>query len=761
MPFQYEDGALVEVRGETWRLARRQCFDSCAILTLEGRDRSNAGVRVRVIDPFDRPRPIASPRLRKVSRRTAIAAALASIAHVRHSSGLWTAAAATIDLWPYQLEPALAVVAGATRVLLADAVGLGKTIQAGLILSELRERGWIEHALIVCPAGLRDTWAGELRQRFHIAATILDQASIAERMASLPPGVSPWSGHGVAIASIDFIKRAEVLAAIDREPVDLLIADEAHHLVPGTDRGAAVSRLAARAPWCVLLSATPHSGDRAAFEYLTSMGAAGDAITIFRRHRRDANLAESRRTHLLPVRPSADEAALLIAIEHYARAIWMARGRDQPAVRLIAMTMARRAASSTAAIARTIERRRALLAGIPIEPAQAALPWDDTDGADDLEADTLLAAAGLADPREEDAALAHLTTLATRCTLSTKFQRLQRLLDSVREPAVVFTEYRDTLEALVVILAPSRRVVSIHGGLGPEARRGAVEAFNGGRADVLIATDAAGEGLNLHHRCRLVIDLELPWNPLRLEQRVGRVDRLGQRRTVHAIRLFHPDTIESAVLDHLRIRRRRAEEALDPSIRDTAVAAAIFDGASPIAADVVVIEGSSMAASRQEAERIVRQRRIGNAASKIVTAPRRSRRPTIAVRRTLFINGAGYSIGEEIDALRLALAGRPRSRREWRALVDRIEAIACATPIVPILDVAVRRIACIRSNLARARAVRYQRSLFDRRADVEAAERETVAAALDEALARILRSLDPVAATQRTELAALWPERRR
>ena len=164
-----------------------------------------------------------------------------------------------------------------------------------MILSELRERGWVEHALIACPAGVRDTWARELRDRFGIAATVLDQSSIAERIASLPPGVSPWSGHAVAIASIDFVKRPEVLSAIDGEPIDLVIADEAHHLAPGTDRGAAMSRIASRAPWCILVSATPHSGDRAAFEYLTSMGADGEPIAIFRRHRRDVGLAVSRR----------------------------------------------------------------------------------------------------------------------------------------------------------------------------------------------------------------------------------------------------------------------------------------------------------------------------------------------------------------------------------------------------------------------------------------------------------------------------------
>ena len=100
-----------------------------------------------------------------------------------------------------------------------------------------------------------------------------------------------------------------------------------------------------------------------------------------------------------------------------------------------------------------------------------------------------------------------------------------------REPAMVFTEYRDTLDAVVAALSPSRaRRDRSTAACRRIAARAAVDAFNDGRIDVLVATDAAGEGLNLHHRCRLVIDVELPWNPLRLEQRIGRVDRLGQQR---------------------------------------------------------------------------------------------------------------------------------------------------------------------------------------------------------------------------------------
>jgi hypothetical protein len=448
MSLAYEIGGLVEVRGEPWRLTQTAAFDGCTILTLEGRDASRAPRRLRVIAPFDRARPITDGRLIRRSRPAVLRAALSAIAEARPARGLWTAAGAAIDLLPYQLEPALAAIGGATRLLLADAVGLGKTIQAGLLLAELRERGWVDRALILCPSGLRATWARELRERFRIDATVLDQAALADTAATLPPGINPWSGHAVTIASIDLVKRPEVLAAVAAEPIDLLIADEAHHLTPGTDRGAAVARLAARAPWCVLVSATPHSGDEAAFTYLTSLGAHGDAIAVFRRSRQDAGLPSARRSHVLTVTPREDEAALLAAVDEYTRALWVATGRDQQAVRLIAVTLARRASSTPLALERTLARRLALLSLQPVEPLQPRLPWDEEDEEDGAAPDALLATPGLRSAIEERRIIERMLALARTCGAGSKIRRISRLLARVREPLVVFTEYRDSVDAV-------------------------------------------------------------------------------------------------------------------------------------------------------------------------------------------------------------------------------------------------------------------------------------------------------------------------
>ncbi len=227
----------------------------------------------------------------------------------------------------------------------------------------------------------------------------------------------------------------------------------------------------------------------------------------------------------------------------------------------------RRAASSTLALERTLTRRLLLL-GAAAEPMQASLPWDDEDESDDAGSAAMLARPGLANETDERASIEHLLTLSRASEAGSKIRWLLRALARITEPAIVFTEYRDTVEAVLAALPPAVRAGSISGASPPELRRHVVEAFNRGELDLLVATDAAGEGLNLHHRCRLVIDLELPWNPLRLEQRIGRVDRFGQQRTVHAVRLFHPRTVEERVLERLRLRQRRAGLSNDARLVD-------------------------------------------------------------------------------------------------------------------------------------------------------------------------------------------------
>ena len=200
--------------------------------------------------------------------------------------------------------------------------------------------------------------------------------------------------------------------------------------------------------------------------------------------------------------------------------------------------------------------------------------------------------------RERRLLLAIAGAAAVAARRETKLRAIARLLARLLrrgERAIVFTEYRDTLLHLRNTLPFACAV--LHGGLTRDERRLALEQFASGRHPILLATDAAGEGLNLHHHCRVVINLELPWNPTRLEQRAGRVDRIGQRRTVHAFHLIASDTAEMRILERLKWRIARARHAID--------AADPLGSSAGDEEDVVsrlVIAGDTRAASASDAK---------------------------------------------------------------------------------------------------------------------------------------------------------------
>ena len=171
-----------------------------------------------------------------------------------------------MDLLPHQLEPALAIVHGrGTRILIADEVGLGKTVQAALIVAELTARGAASRVLVLTPAGLREQWVDEFASRFGLRVALFDMATAVRQRASLPVGVNPWSVEPFIVTSIDYIKRPEVRPAVQACRWDVVIVDEAHHAAIGTDRHDAVHALCSNAPYVVLLTATPHNGDPQAF----------------------------------------------------------------------------------------------------------------------------------------------------------------------------------------------------------------------------------------------------------------------------------------------------------------------------------------------------------------------------------------------------------------------------------------------------------------------------------------------------------------
>lgn len=246
------------------------------------------------------------------------------------------------------------------------------------------------------------------------------------------------------------------------------------------------------------------------------------------------------------------------ALTEYARAVW--RQSDSPSPRLAMSVLARRAASSAASLATSLERRLALLSSRAEPVPQLTLPFLETPG--DEISDGILAAPGLRDPQSERAWLVRLIALAEKAATSeSKVRALRRLLERACVPALVFTEYRDTLERVSTVLGGDME--HLHGQMTSTERERAAARFTAGDAPLMLATDAASEGLNLQHRCHLVVNLELPWSPVRLEQRIGRIDRIGQRSRVHAVNLVAATTIEEQIVERLLRRADRARAALE------------------------------------------------------------------------------------------------------------------------------------------------------------------------------------------------------
>ena len=584
-------GDLVLVRGSRWRVADVRPYDGCVLVTLHGVVRPFDGRVRRVLSPFDRIEPVERPRrARIVSGRTWRRVCRSAIAAAVPPGALSTAATAAIDLLPYQLEPALAVVRGyGTRLLLADEVGLGKTIQAGLIASELIARGSVERAIVLAPAGLRDQWVEELAVRFRLDSARVDGRVLRRSASALPIGVNPWMTAPIAIASIDYVKRAEVLPAVGSVPWDLVIVDEAHTAAADSERRAAAHALAIRAPYVLLLTATPHSGDRELFESLCRVGALGDApLIVFRRTRSEIGMAARRRVHIVRVRATPAERRMHAQLRRYGAAVRAEQRQVRDEAALLALGfLHKRMVSSAWSLAMSAERRlRTIAVGDEADGAeQLTLPLGDQSG-EFIDADqppAWPAALGLADRERERHLLQRLLTAAHDAAAhETKLDYLTRLLRRTREPVVVFTEYRDTL--LHVERALSRPSTVLHGGLRREERADVLRQFASTPGIVLLATDAAAEGLNLHHRCRMVVNLELPWNPSRLEQRIGRVDRIGQERIVHAFHLVAADLGETTVLDRLRTRIAiaaadvHASDPLGDATHERAIARLVFTG---------------------------------------------------------------------------------------------------------------------------------------------------------------------------------------
>lgn len=567
MPIRPSD--IVRARGSLWRvLAIHDGPPGCRAFRLARLPPPFPVVSRTFVEPFDRIQATRDARQPKVVSPKAATQRLVSMCA---SDRTWltptSAGECNVELLDWQLMPVVAALGGyRRRILLADGVGMGKTIQAGLLIREILNR-WPEgRVLVLVPAGLRLQWRDELKAKFNLRAELVDLNWVTVRSRDAPPGINPWAEPAVVITSHDFAKQLDVLPGPELLAWNAVIVDEAHGASPGTDRAALAGAVGRRAQHLLLLTGTPHNGDDAQYKALCALAGRSNEPPplVLTRQVDTAHARPAPSWRLLRVKPSAAERALQDVFEHYvSRLEGGANGRAL--TELLIHLLRKRAASSALALMRTLMRRKESLRAE--RPAfQAGLPWHLDGQHDDELPDAVARLPGLDSPRAESAWLGAVIEAAHRARRDdSKVTALRRLVRRVREPVLVFTEFRDTLVHLERVLRGLGPIDLLHGGMAPHERHQSVERFVSGVSRILLATDAASEGVNLHRRCRLVVMIDLPWTPTRLTQRVGRVDRFGQRRRVHAVGLTSPGSFDTLLGERLADRRTRAAAALGAS----------------------------------------------------------------------------------------------------------------------------------------------------------------------------------------------------
>jgi len=558
-------GHHVWIRQRRWRVERIRRQADVVRYDVVARDR-----RATFLAPFDRPVSASrAGRLRYAPPRQALARLADLLGRTFGDRTIASLAGANADIIAHQLEPACAVIDGARRVLIADAVGLGKTIQAGIVVAEVVRRVPAPRMLVIVPASLVDQWSDELYGRFRIQCVHADRAELDARARAGAPGDNPWTRSGVWIASLDYLKQPHVIRALPTRPWDLVVIDEAHTACGDSDRHDACRAIATSARRLVLLTATPHDGDAARFARLVGLGAlpeVNDPLIVFRRTRRDIHARADRRVRWLRVRLSDAESRLFATLATYEQAVLSAAGAVRRDAALLLLSVFRKRGLSTmGALAASLRRRLAWLerdGHVEHVPLQQALAFDDADELGQDEHDGLTADVGI-DSRHERAWIRRLVVLADAARRhESKAERAVSLVRRFRQPAILFTEFRDSLEVLRRRFGSDTAIACLHGGQSPAERRGELGRFLSGTAAVLIATDVASLGLNLQTRARAVVNLELPWNPIRLEQRAGRVDRIGQTRSVHITLLVARHQAEAPVVIRLARRTLSARRAV-------------------------------------------------------------------------------------------------------------------------------------------------------------------------------------------------------
>lgn len=594
MTVNFAPGDLVRARGREWVALPAPRDGVVALRPLSGSEGDTVildpALELPQVEParFDLPENATAT----VQAKAALLADAMRLTLRRGAGPFRSAAQLAFEPRTYQLVPLLmALRQRVPRLLIADDVGIGKTIEAGLILRELMDRGEVEAFSVLCPPHLVEQWVGELKSRFGIDAVAVTSGSAARLERGLPLAQTLFDAYPFTVVSLDYIKAEKRRESFAKACPDFVIVDEAHACV-GTHKGKQqrfelLSGLA-RDPErrTILLTATPHSGDEEAFARLLSLIDPGFGEMNFDdakyRERLSRHFVQRRRIDLIsgewdenrafPKHETAEFAYKLNkahldfqeAVLDYCFGIVSKAGGGQRERRLAFWgTLAlMRCVGSSPAAALSALRNRISNEADRLEPQIYDEDSDDEDAVD-LEPNTIF---------DADPALMALVSQAQALVgaadpkLSALIDVLTPLIKKGANP-VVFCRYLATAEHVRDGLRrafPKLDIQSVTGTLTPDERRERVAQMAGDDEEktvqrILVATDCLSEGINLQQLFDTVVHYDLSWNPTRHQQREGRVDRFGQPAdVVRSIMMFSPDSaIDGAVLD---VILRKAEE---------------------------------------------------------------------------------------------------------------------------------------------------------------------------------------------------------
>jgi superfamily II DNA or RNA helicase len=521
---------------------------------------------------------------------------------------LFAVSVAQVDPLPHQIEAVYHYILRNPRIrfLLADDPGAGKTIMTGLLLKELKYRGLVRRTLIVVPGHLKDQWLREMKERFGETFTVVDRSVINATW-----GRNVWQEQPQVITSMDFAKQDDVMATLSEVHWDLVVVDEAHKMAAyrygekttRTERYRLGELLSRTSNFLLFLTATPHRGDPENFRLFLDLLQPGffansdllnesvknaDNPLFLRRLKEDLKdfegrpLFPPRRVFTKTYRLSDDEKRLYNAVTEYVEKSYnKALAAEKRNVAFALLILQRRLASSLRAVRRSLERRKERLEELlklgKWLAERGAVDEEELEDAPEAERlkreEELVERLTAAETREELqteintlAELIRLAREAERHELETKLTELRKVMEDeqlqqTREKLLIFTESRETLEYLAEKLKDwGYSVITLHGGMNLDARIRAEHEFRE-RAQVMVSTEAGGEGINLQF-CSLMVNYDIPWNPNRLEQRMGRIHRYGQQKEVHIYNLVAADTREGKVLEALFRKLERIQNAL-------------------------------------------------------------------------------------------------------------------------------------------------------------------------------------------------------